>query len=148
MLLRFGQLQSVLASHARYLKKVDLGPGALGQYPRWKTITFAEHKALHPNSSPQMFVLEVIGQLDVLAHCEADDDGDGDINVKGCIYPPSVLQRPNASCIGDACDRASSALSMDALKAFAREDPSTIIIVGDVPDNWKANAVAISARCI
>ena len=113
----------MLASHARYLKKVDPEPGAPGQYPRWKTITYAEHKALHPNSSPQMGVLEVFGQLAVLAHCEADDDGDGDINVQECIYPLIVLQRANTSCIVDACDRASSALSMDALKAFAREDP-------------------------
>ena len=100
MMLRFGRLQQELLHHARYLKKYDPPEGAPGQYPRWKVVSFREHKQDHPRSNPQQGILELMASSSTLFSCTLDY-GLGDDSWESSVvvqkqpfkFAPCVLER-------------------------------------------------------
>lgn len=147
MYLGFGALQSRLQPHARYLRPVEADrPGG---YTRWLPCSFDEYRRYRPRVKPQFGILEVFAQeAEISTACTAEGP-DTEIKTRLCMYPPMILQRPNASCVHEALagvDYSSKSSSniyfpVDRLKSMGSaengEDP--LIFLDDVPDGCKAN---------
>ena len=149
MFLRFGRFESKLSTQARYLKPVE--PVA-GGYVRWKTIPYEEYKKLHPNSAPQMGVLEVNASSSLLAYASWDDEQEGEQwestlqqHTQEVIFPPALLQRGTSSCIYGAAETSSPSFSIAELKKWAAASPDHVAILNDCPDNSKPNGRAKKA---
>ncbi len=144
LLLRFGQLQSEIAPHARYLKKLEADRE--GGYARWTTCTYGEYCKSNPKMVPQSGVLEVFAQTSHMCSCDymgnldlQDDNWPTQIRPQwqDFMHAPCILASGTASNYLTALSNTHFDLSVQRLKQ--ESEATDISMLDEMPDGAKPN---------
>ena len=138
ILVKFGRLQDTLVANARYLKKLE---PELGRPARWTTQSYADYRLEHPNSSPTMGVVQVLGQkarVCSITYDPANVMETAQTTVQHFISAPMAMADGKGTTTYDALETAfGTALKIDGMKEMSRH--VDVLVVSDVPDNCNAN---------
>ena len=113
LFVRFGVLQDLLETHARYVIRTTDDRG----FERWEVVTHEAYRKQYPRAATTKGVVELLGQsarLDWTSRATAENPVR--LHSRRHIHvPPMFLQAGNANCFVDALSRASPLLSLGGI---------------------------------
>ena len=130
-LLQFGQMEEVLAPHARYIIAEPQDNGEV----KWRAVPLHVFRQYCPTGTLRSGVLEVLGQQVFIATTRPSLEG---VEAhRTVIVPPMILQAGNSNCVSNAGGQATCLLDLETLPEVCSR--VKYVFLSEFPDEVAAN---------